>query len=296
MSMWETGEGTYTPRPRRVKRRSFLKWIGALGAVTAASGASAAYAFKIEPGQLSVEKVPITLTRLPSAFEGLTIALLCDLHLGPYVTQAHIANAIQATNAAKPDLIVLGGDMVNFSHRYIEPCADLISRLNAPLGVYAVMGNHDYWVGFVDLTLRAWKRAGVTLLRNQPVPITRGRSTLHLIGIDDWWLERADLKQALDNVPRTACKIALMHEPDFADYAAEAEIDLQLSGHSHGGQVRVPGIGPLILPKYGVKYPMGLARVGNFTQVYTSRGVGVLPPAVRFNCPPEVSLIRLTSY
>jgi predicted MPP superfamily phosphohydrolase len=95
-------------------------------------------------------------------------------------------------------------------------------------------------------------------------------------------------------VPREACNVALMHEPDIADYAAEAGIDLQLSGHSHGGQVRIPGVGPLILPRFGRKYSMGLARVGDRTQVYTNRGIGVLEPRVRFNCPPEVTLIRLT--
>jgi predicted MPP superfamily phosphohydrolase len=95
-------------------------------------------------------------------------------------------------------------------------------------------------------------------------------------------------------VPREACNVALMHEPDIADYAAEAGIDLQLSGHSHGGQVRIPGVGPLILPRFGRKYSMGLARVGDRTQVYTNRGIGVLEPGVRFNCPPEVTLIRLT--
>lgn len=289
-------EATGPGKTPRVTRRSFLKWIGALGATSAASAAGAAYAFNVEPGQIGVENVPIALNRLPGAFEGLTIAMLNDLHLGPYVSPQHVLNAVALANQAKPDLIVLVGDMVNSSWHYIEPCAELVSKLDAPLGVFAVMGNHDYWVGFMELTLRAWKRAGVTLLRNESAPITRGRSTLHLVGIDDWWLQRADLKGALDRVPRNGCKIALMHEPDFADYAAEAEIDLQLSGHSHGGQVRLPGLGPLILPKYGQKYPMGLARVGDFTQVYTSRGVGVLPPAVRFNCPPEVTLVRLTGY
>jgi predicted MPP superfamily phosphohydrolase len=166
--------------------------------------------------------------------------------------------------------------------------------LVAPLGIYVVYGNHDYYVGYVSQTTASVRRAGMTLLRNQSVPLTRGKSQIFIVGIDDLWLRYANLPRALQSVPRDACKIALMHEPDFADEAAKAGIDLQLSGHSHGGQVRIPGIGPLILPEYGRKYPMGLARVGNFTQVYTTRGVGVLPPPVRFNCPPEVTLIRLT--
>jgi predicted MPP superfamily phosphohydrolase len=192
-------------------------------------------------------------------------------------------------------VIALTGDLVNSSWHYIEPCSEILKRFQAALGVYAVLGNHDYWVGFLNLMIRSVAAAGVRLLRNEAVPLTRGSSTLYLVGIDDLWLRLANIRQALETVPGNACKIALMHEPDFADIAAQAEIDLQLSGHSHGGQVRVPGIGPLILPRYGEKYPMGFYRVGNFTRLYTNRGVGVLPPGVRFNCPPEITLITLTT-
>src|SRR5581483_1759793 len=274
-------------------RRHFLKWVGAFGATVGAGTLATAYALNVEPTMLQVEHVEIPLRRLPGAFEGVTIAQLSDLHLGPYVTEDYIARAVQMTNALKPDAIVITGDLVNSSWRYIQPCTEIISQLDAPLGVYAVLGNHDYWVGFLNLMLQSVKKTGITLLRNQTVPLTRGRSTLYLIGIDDLWLQLADLRAALERVPDNACKVALMHEPDFADIAAQAEIDLQLSGHSHGGQVRLPFLGALILPKYGEKYSMGLARVGDFTQVYTTRGVGLLPPAVRFNCPPEITLLTL---
>ncbi len=276
-------------------RRAFFKWMGALGVTTGAGALGVAYAYNVEPHQIRVERVAMALPRLPSAFDGMTIAHLSDLHLGPYVSEEHLLNAVQMTNALKADAIVLTGDLVNSSWRYIQPCAEIISKFDAPLGVYAVLGNHDYWVGFLNLMIQSVKKSGVILLRNQAVPITRGRSTLYLVGIDDLWLRLADLKRALENVPHNACKIALMHEPDFADIAAQAEIDLQLSGHSHGGQVRLPLIGPLILPKYGEKYPMGFYRVGNFTRLYTTRGIGVLPPGVRFNCPPEITLLTLTT-
>ncbi len=279
---------------KSVNRRQFLKWVGAFGATVGASAVATAYAYNVEPTQLQVEHVEVALRRLPGAFEGVTIAQLSDLHLGPYVSEEYILKAVQMTNALKPDAIVVTGDLVNSSWRYIQPCTEIIAQLDAPLGVYAVLGNHDYWVGYLNLMLQSLKKTGITLLRNQTVPITRGRSTLYLIGIDDLWLQLADLRAALERVPDNACKVALMHEPDFADIAAQAEIDLQLSGHSHGGQVRLPFLGALILPKYGEKYSMGLARAGDFTQVYTTRGVGVLPPAVRFNCPPEITLLTLT--
>ena len=281
-------------RPR-VTRRAFFKWMGAFGVTTGAGALGAAYAWNVEPHQTQVERVEISLPRLPGAFDGVTIAHLSDLHLGPYVTEQHLLNAVQMTNALKPDAIVLTGDLVNSSWRYIEPCAEIISKFDAPLGVYAVLGNHDYWVGFLNLMLSSVKKSGVTLLRNQAIPITRGRATLYFVGIDDMWLHLGNIARALETVPHNACKIALMHEPDFADISARQEIDLQLSGHSHGGQVRVPFFGPLILPKYGEKYPMGFYRVGNFTRLYTTRGIGVLPPGVRFNCPPEITFITLTT-
>ncbi len=282
---------TYQPP---LTRRQFFKWMCAAGAVATLGAGTTAYGYHVEPFQLRVERVTIPLTRLPGAFEGLTIAQLSDLHLGPYVSEEYLLRAVNLTNALKPDLIVLTGDLVNSSWRYIQPCSDIISRLAAPFGVYAVLGNHDYWVGYLKFMLQSVQRAGITLLRNEAVPLARGRSLLYLIGIDDLWLRQANLNHALERVPDNACKIALMHEPDFADISAQAEIDLQLSGHSHGGQVRLPFLGPLILPKYGEKYAMGLARAGNFTQVYTTRGVGVLPPAVRLNCPPEITLLTLT--
>lgn len=278
----------------RMTRRQFLQITKAFGAAVGVSAVGAVYGFGIEPNQLRVERVTIPLARLPGAFDGFTIVQLSDLHYGPYVTAEHLTQAVQVANALKPDLIVLTGDLVNMSWHYIEPCMGIISGLDAASGVYAVLGNHDYWVGYLKLLLTSLQKTGIKLLRNQSIPLTRGRSTLYLTGIDDLWLKLSDLRSALSNVPRNACKIALMHEPDFADIAAQAEIDLQLSGHSHGGQVRLPFIGPLILPKYGEKYPMGLARAGDFTQVYTTRGVGSLPPAIRINCPPEITHITCT--
>lgn len=283
-----------TPPPH-LTRRALLKWMTTLTVAGGAGAAGAAYAYNVEPHNIQIERVQIALPRLPGAFDGITIAHLSDLHLGPYVTEDHLLQAVQMTNALKPDAIVLTGDLVNSSWRYIQPCAEIISKFQAPLGVFAVLGNHDYWVGFLNLMVQSVKKSGITLLRNQAVPITRGRSTLYFVGIDDLWLQLADMRRAIETVPQNACKIALMHEPDFADIAAQAEVDLQLSGHSHGGQVRLPILGPLILPRYGEKYPMGFYRIGNFTRLYTTRGIGVLPPGVRFNCPPEITMLTLTT-
>ncbi len=279
----------------RVTRRRFLKMAGLLSIAAAGAAAGGAYGFGVEPNQIGVERVTIPLARLPGAFDGMTIAQLSDLHYGPYVSHEHLAQSIRMTNALKPDLIVLTGDLVNKSWKYIQPCAELLRELQAPYGVFAVLGNHDYWVGDLDMILRALRQNGVQLLRNQAAPLTRGRSTFYLVGLDDLWQDLTDLSRALSAVPHNACKVVLMHEPDYADVCAQAEVDLQLSGHSHGGQVRLPFLGPLVLPRFGEKYPMGLARAGNFTQVYTTRGIGLLPPPIRFNCPPEITFLTLTT-
>jgi hypothetical protein len=130
------------------------------------------------------------------------------------------------------------------------------------------------------------------MLRNQSHVIERESQKLWIAGIDDALEGKADLKRTLADVPAQDATILLAHEPDFADYAARSPIDLQLSGHSHGGQVRIPGIGPIVLPAMARKYHTGLNRVGRM-QVYTSCGLGVINPPVRLNCPPEVTLITL---
>lgn len=155
----------------------------------------------------------------------------------------------------------------------------------------AVLGNHDCWndAGIVAGSL---KDRGITVLRNQAVAIERGRERIWIAGTGDAIVEDVDLPGALKPVPAGECTVLLAHEPDFADHAAGYDIDLQLSGHSHGGQVRLPGIGALILPELAKKYPEGLNRIRNL-QLYTNRGLGVISPPVRLNCPPEITFLSL---
>ena len=155
----------------------------------------------------------------------------------------------------------------------------------------AVLGNHDHWNG-AEIVAGALSERGIRVLRNQNYVIERESSKLWIAGIDDALEGRADLPRTLAGVPAQEATILLAHEPDFADYAAGFPVDLQLSGHSHGGQVRIPGIGPIVLPAMARKYHTGLNRVGRM-QVYTSCGIGVINPPVRLNCPPEVTLITL---
>ncbi|MCL5958718.1 MAG: metallophosphoesterase, partial [Chloroflexi bacterium] len=194
----------------------------------------------------------------------------------------------------KPDLAVITGDLVSrLGSGEAESIVQELSRLSAPLGVFAILGNHDHWTeaGVVAAAIRS---AGLTLLRNASVLIERAGERIYIAGVDDIWENRHDLPLALSEVPAEGCAILLAHEPDFADEASlDRRVALQLSGHSHGGQVRVPGLGPLQLPFLGRKYPAGLRQVGGL-RLYTNRGIGTIFPPLRLNCRPEVTLFELT--
>jgi predicted MPP superfamily phosphohydrolase len=155
----------------------------------------------------------------------------------------------------------------------------------------AILGNHDHWNG-ADIVAGALVDRGIRLLRNESFAFERGHDRLWISGVDDVLENEHDLPKTLAAVPETEATVLLAHEPDFADDVAGFPVDLQLSGHSHGGQVRIPGLGPIVLPPLARKYHTGLNRVGRL-QVYTSRGLGVINPPVRLNCRPEVTLLTL---
>jgi hypothetical protein len=273
----------------KVSRRDVLKrMLGCLGVSVVAGVGGPAYAALLEPQWLALERVTIPVEGLPPAAQGLRLAFLSDLHLGPDVDRDHVNQAIDLALSAAPDLILLAGDFVSQSQA-IPRCAALVSRLRAPGGVFACLGNHDHWTA-PEQVATALADVGVRVLRNQAVEVMGG---LWLAGVDDVWEEQADLDAALVDVPEDAVVVLLAHEPDFADaVAADGRVALQLSGHSHGGQVRLPLIGPPILPYLGQRYSAGRYRVGRL-QLYVTRGVGLISPPVRFNCRPEVTLVEL---
>jgi hypothetical protein len=233
---------------------------------------------------------------LSPALAGLRIAHLSDLHWGPYTGQQEIGAAVERANALSPDLIVLTGDYVLWSADYAAACARELAALQAPLGVFAVPGNHDYWTD-IDVVTARLRAAGATVLRNSAHWLGASGVPLWLVGIDDVSEQHHDLDAALAQVPPGEPTLLMVHEPDLADEVARLphRILLQLSGHSHGGQVNLPLFGPLVLPWLGRKYPAGLQAVpGSALRVYTNRGVGLIPPPVRFNCRPEIALLTLS--
>ena len=275
-----------------------------LGSV-AAAGLSAlggvGYVTLAEPHWLALERVDVPLPGLPAALDGFTIAQLSDLHRGPEVTQEDVARAVDLTLRQEADLIVLTGDYVTGSADYAPSCAEALSPLatssrkspprfgGAGGGVLACLGNHDHWTD-ADAVAGALADAGLTVLRNAAREVA---DNLWVAVVDDVWERHADLEKALRGVPSGATVVLLAHEPDYAnEVAADERVSLQLSGHSHGGQVRLPFIGAPFLPYLGRKYSAGLYRVGGMW-LYVNRGVGLISPAVRFNCRPEVTLLRL---
>lgn len=268
----------------------------------AAAGAAVALGadgFLIEPNLPKVVRQEIALQRWPQRMDGFTVALLSDFHYDPYFSVHPLRAAIGIVNELRPDLIVLTGDFVSIppfgNHRDgardAEPCAQLLRQMRAPYGLSAVMGNHDDETDPSRVTA-ALRESGIRVLRNQSVPIEKDGTRFWLAGIDDLLGRTADLTATLHGIPSDEATILLAHEPDYADYVASYPVDLQLSGHSHGGQIRIPLLPPLYLPKLGRKYISGRYQIRSLA-LYTNPGLGTVAIPMRLNCAPEITLLTL---
>lgn len=234
----------------------------------------------------------IEIPGLPEEFNGFRIAFLADVHRGPFMSEQRIGNVVMSVNKARPDVIGLGGDYVHRSKRYIPSVWRELGALRAPLGVYGVLGNHDYWESR-DLSLKAMAQAGVVNLTNRNVTLERGGKRIFIAGVDDFWAGKPDLEAALKGVPEDGVAIVLCHNPDYIEEQTDLRAKLWLSGHTHGGQVCMPSGRPFIHPsKCGLRYIAGLATCEGM-QIYVSRGVGTVTPPWRLNCPAEVPIIEL---
>jgi predicted MPP superfamily phosphohydrolase len=277
-----------------MSRRAFLLGglFGAAGAA-ALSGVEAYQARYVNPYSPRLETVSVPVPPGHEGLAGLRIGFITDTHVGPFITADDLARATALLAAERPDLVLFGGDYVSESPRYIGPAIEVVRDLvsETPLGGFAVLGNHDLSVSAPKVTT-ALEGAGIPVLRNAALPVSYRGSDLWLTGVDETLLGRPDPPSAFAPVPAGAAVIALWHEPQFAEHAAAQGAFLQLSGHTHGGQIRLPGVGAVGLPIHGKRYVMGLNRVDRMT-IYTARGVGVYRPPLRFNCPPEVTLLTL---
>jgi len=240
-----------------------------------------------------------SLVRWPERLDGFTIAVLSDFHYDPHFSIHPIHAAIPMVNALHPDLIVLPGDFVSVplvgddakGALAAEPCAEILRQLGSPYGLWAVMGNHDVATDRKFVT-HALETRNIRVLANQSQAIEVEGTRFWLAGVDDVLSRGADLTKTLRSVPTDDPIILLAHEPDFADRAAQFPIDLQISGHSHGGQIRLPLLPPLYLPRMGRKYVWGTYQVGPLP-LFTTAGLGTVGVPMRLNCPPEVALLTL---
>lgn len=282
---------------RKLSRRDFLKMTGyfLLSSFIVGSG-GLAYSLFVEPKDLDVEEVEIKFPRLPHSFAGYKIAQFSDLHMGGWMNGERLRKVVDLVKEQKPDLVVITGDfftgpvwdekLVNMAKEFV----DEISKLTVEFKTLGVLGNHDYWSDATE-TRRALQEAGVIEIGNSFHTLEKDGAILHVAGVDDIWYSYDDLDKVLNILPEGEA-ILLAHEPDFADRSAPTgRFGLQLSGHSHGGQIVLPFFGPPVLPWLGQKYPSGLYKVGEMWQ-YTNRGVGMFLP-IRFNCKPEITVFTL---
>jgi uncharacterized protein len=276
-------------------RRDFLKLAG-----VAAIGLPL-YAGEISRHEISVERLTIRLPRLPEAFRGLTIAQVTDIHYAEYTEPFFVKRVIEHVNRLKPDLVAFTGDYITVGFwprqdtvRFAYNCAEILATVRSPLR-YAVLGNHDCADKFYQATVTdALEIHGIPVLDNQYIPLERAGARIWLAGAGDASCGQARLDLA---VPAGAVRdgepvILMVHEPDILPEVAPYGVDLMLAGHTHGGQVRIPFVPPMFLPRLGQHYVEGLFRLGP-TQLYVNRGIGTVNLPFRFNCPPEITLITL---
>jgi uncharacterized protein len=267
-----------------------------LGLVLATIGA---WATVIEPDELVVRPATIPLFDWPAAWDGLRVAAIADVHAGSlYVGPAKLDRLVGQTNAAQPDLVVLLGDYVSH-HRprsgieNPEAVARRLAGIRAPLGVVAVLGNHDNWMGGPRFR-RAFEAAGIPVLDNDILRLERRGQPLWLVGIADALTGNPRVAETLARVPKGRPVIVLTHNPDLFDHEIPDRVELTLAGHTHGGQVRLPFVGCLVVPSaYGQRYVQGLVTEGR-RALFVTPGIGTSILPIRFGVPPEVSLLTLT--
>ena len=271
-------------------RRQFLS--GLVAAPLMAVAATSAYASLIEPSHYWISETDVFIRDLPERFENFRITQLTDIHHSRILGIDRVRHVVELAQETKPDMFVLTGDYTTSYRRFIEPCAEALAPLNAPEGVWAVLGNHDHYTD-PELTTRALRRHRITVLDNFHTTLQRGPDSLQLSGIDDWTWNATDWTRAFSGLKPATPTILLSHQPSVLDLDQTKNVALILSGHTHGGQVRLPFLGaPARFATKDLKYDRGLFHRGE-TQLYVSSGTGVIGLPVRLGVRPEIAVLRL---
>lgn len=277
-----------------LSRRRFLKKL-ALGTGFLALLSTPFYSFYVERNWIQINEVTIPILPSNSSFSGLKMVHISDLHYGYYMNQKHLNEIVQKVNALQPDVVCFTGDFIDREVQLLEKAGSILSEIKASIGKFAVLGNHDYALDVARLE-DFYSDAGFSLLINQRITVEKNKEKLHFVGVDDALMGNPHLEEACAGIPSNEPIVLLAHEPVYADQAKSIEnIKLQLSGHTHGGQIRLPFYGHLVVPPLGEKYVQGLHQVENSDLwVYTSRGLGTTIFPIRFNCRPEITVIELS--
>jgi len=272
------------PDNRIMNRRTFIR--GALTTTIAAVAGTSIYAYGNDTHDIEITHIPLKL----GLNQPLRLVALGDIHFDPLYEEAYIERVSNLVTGLGADLIVYTGDFVTASASRAGNLADLLSRSTSRLGSFAVPGNHDHWTGLGTIT-RALEKRGIRVLCNQSIELP-GEDSVHLTGLDSLWAGEPNLK-IVSRTPEHSRHVLLVHEPDSFTQLDDPRIKLQISGHTHGGQIRIPFYGALILPRFGRDFETGLFTRGE-QSLYVNRGIGTLMPHVRFNCRPEITVFELT--
>lgn len=289
---------------QKFSRRDFLKLMKILSIQAAALGLLGyGYSTEVELNWIEITNLTLKLRRLDPAFNRLRLVQISDFHVGQWIDKERLDRVFGMALEQAPDYLLLTGDYLEYRpynrpnewatyEENLQLVSSSFAQLSASCPTIGILGNHDHkiYAGWVE---QALTEAGVTVLRNSVMTIQRGNSQLHLAAVDDVREGMDRLDQVMEALPEDGAAILLAHEPDFADVsAATGRFDLQLSGHSHGGQIVLPLVGAPLLPELGRKYPSGLYDI-NKMLLYTNRGVGVTTVNARFNCRPEITVFTL---
>jgi len=268
-----------------------------MGLSAASAAGMALYAGEISRHELSVEEHTVHLTRLPDAFRGMRIVQVSDFHYAEFTEAWFLREMVRRINQLRADMVVLTGDFVSFgpmpkswARRWMPACAAILSGIACPLR-YASLGNHDYSVG-VRYVAAPLREHGIPVLINSSQALERDGQRVWLAGLGSVCEFGADPDRAIPRAVSQEPVILLAHEPDILPDMARYNVDLMLSGHTHGGQVRIPFLPPIHLPPYGHRYVEGWFRSGP-TQMYVNRGIGTTGVPFRLRCPPEITVITL---
>ncbi|MBM6617633.1 metallophosphoesterase [Bacillus suaedaesalsae] len=279
---------------RKFLKKAFTLTVGTI--LTTMAGYS--YVRYFEPSQLEINRYTYQAPLIPQSFNGIKILQFSDTHVGHYYDIEKFKTLIKKINKEEPDLVFFTGDLIDAPDLYKDgnSLIPLLSSIQAPLGKFAIYGNHDHGGYGTETYKKIMDKSGFTLLVNSFSPINVLNEQIVVAGLDDYMLGRPDFEETLREIPKDTFTIFLAHEPDVAKISQSYPVHLQLSGHSHGGQIKLPFFGPIVTPPFATEYTEGFYELGQHPlTLYVNRGLGTTRVPFRFLSKPEIAIFTLES-